>query len=136
MLNKATLLAVFLVASITDIYCQDSAKSNKFSFTPAGEIPPAARPAPGSGSSKITVINKTKDYVGLGFINAEGNLSTGYSDGSKGHTDFFIGPGSRTHRDWPFIVSNGSCFVLYSLKGRILGYGTAKETGEYEIILK
>lgn len=136
MIKKIILLTIFLASSTTHVFCQDPIKDNKFSFTPAGEIPSTARPTTGAGSSKITVINKTKDFVGLGFINAEGNLSTGYSDGNKGQTGYFIGPGSRTHRDWPFIVSNGSCFVLYSLRGKILGYGTATETGEYEIVLK
>jgi hypothetical protein len=136
MINKYLFLSTILALSSGQIFAQEPAKTKNFVFTPASELPASARPTSGAGSSKITVINKTKDFVGLGFINAEGNLSTGYSDGSKGQTDFFIGPGSRTHKDWPFVVSNGSCFVLYSLKGKILGYGTTSETGDYEIILK
>ena len=114
-------------------FCQKAGETKEFKFIFTGEIPASARPIRGEGSSKIQIINNTKDYVALGFINREGNLSTGYTDGNKGQTDYYIGPGSRTHKDWPFIVANGACFVLYTLKGNFLGYGITKETGEYEI---
>ena len=136
MIKKYLCFTAIFTVCFGQSFAQETAKKVNFIFTPTSELPASARPTDGAGSSKITVINKTKDFVGLGFINAEGNLSTGYSDGNKGQTDFFIGPGSRTHKEWPFVVSNGSCFVLYSLKGKILGYGTTSETGEYEIILK
>jgi hypothetical protein len=136
-MNKFAAFVVLCTAlGLGESHGEETEKANRFNFVFSGEIPTSARPTYGTGSSKIHVLNKSKDYVGLGFINAEGNLSTGYSDGNKGQTDFFIGPGSRTHKEWPFVVANGSCFVLYSLKGRILGYGMAKETGEYEVVVK
>lgn len=128
--------ALLLASAFGQVFGQNPEKQGKFNFVFAEEVPHGIRPTRGSGFSKIQIINNSKDYVGLGFINSDGNLLTGYSDGKKGQTGSFIGPDSRTHKDWPYIVSNGSCFVLYTLKGKILGYGTASETGEYEIIVK
>jgi hypothetical protein len=111
-----------------------SAHGFKFIFT--DKIPNDVRPIKGDGMSKIHVLNRTKNYVGLGFINSDGNLACGYSDGSKGQTAFYVGPESRTRTESPYTVSNGSCFVLFTLQGKIIGYGIPNEQGEYEVVLE
>lgn len=135
-ITKTLVYALLVSLAFGQGFAQIPEKQNKLKFIFAGEIPPEARPVRGSGISKIQIINQSKDYVGLGFINSDGNLLTGYTDGKKGQTGSFIGPGSRTHKDWPYIVANGACFILYTLNGKILGYGTASETGEYEIVVR
>ena len=125
-----------LLSQQSHLFSQKLDSSDNFKFIFTAELPPDARPSSGEGTSKVHVINQSKDYIGLGFINSEGNLSVGYTDGNKGQTDFYVGPRSRTNKDWPFLVANGSCFVLYTLKGKILGYGKPTQKGEYEIVVK
>lgn len=115
---------------------ENARRAQGFKFIFTDKIPNEARPIKGEGVSKIHVLNRTKNYIGLGFINSDGNLASGYSDGSKGQTAFYVGPESRTRTEFPFTVSNGSCFVLFTLQGTIIGYGIPNEQGEYEVVLE
>ena len=116
--------------SKTDVN-ENASRAQGFKFIFTDKIPNEARPIKGDGMSKIHVLNRTKNYIGLGFINSDGN-----SDGSKGQTAFYVGPESRTRTEFPFTVSNGSCFVLFTLQGKIIGYGIPNEQGEYEVVLE
>jgi hypothetical protein len=108
----------------------------ELAFQYSALAPKELRPSPGEGECRIHLINGTKDYLCLALIDADGNLRHGWADGKPGQPVFYVGPGSRTAADRPYVMAVGVPFVALTLNGRLVGHGKPSKTGEYDLKLE
>ena len=98
--------------------------------------PKELRPSPGEGECRIHLLNGTKDYLCLATLDADGNLRHGWSEGKPGQPVFYVGPGSRTATDRPYVIATGVPFLVLTLNGRVIGHGKPSKAGQYELKLE
>ncbi|NBR69313.1 MAG: hypothetical protein EBT69_03925 [Verrucomicrobia bacterium] len=115
---------------------QNAKNPSELNFTQGGNVPKDLRPSPGEGMCQIQIRNQTGHYVCMGWINSDGNLLHGWSNGEAGHTVSYVGPGCRTNPDFPYKSQVGSVFVILTMNGQILGFGKPSKPGSYDLILE
>ena len=108
---------------------------SELNFRYGRTIPNDFRPSPEKGESKITLKNKTADYICLGLINSDGNLQYGWADGNAGMPVFYVSPNSQTNAQKPYSPSVGSAFVILTISGKVIGYGKPAKAGDYELVI-
>jgi hypothetical protein len=99
-------------------------------------IPNDFRPSLEKEECKITLKNKTADYICLGVINSDGNLQYGWADGNAGMPVFYVSPNSQTNAQRPYSPSVGSAFVILTISGKVIGYGKPSKAGNYELVIE
>ena len=108
---------------------------SELNFRYGRTIPNDFRPSPEKGECKITLKNKTADYICLGLINSDGNLQYGWADGNAGMPVFYVSPNSQTNAQRPYSPSVGSAFVILTISGKVIGYGKPAKAGDYELVI-
>ena len=109
---------------------------SELNFKYGGTIPNDFRPSPEKEECKITLKNKTPDYICLGLINSDGNLQHGWADGNAGMPVFYVSPNSQTNAQRPYSPSVGSAFVILTISGKVIGYGKPSKAGNYELVIE
>jgi len=115
------------------LYAQDPSELN---FVAAKKVPKEFRPKIGEGVANVQIVNQTDEFITFGLIGSDGNLRHGWTDGNKGTTSFYVGPGCQTDPKHPYRAAVGACFVVLSLNGQILGYGSPSKAGDYVLTIK
>jgi hypothetical protein len=109
---------------------------SELNFKYGRTIPNDFRPSPEKEECKITLKNKTADYICLGLINSDGNLQYGWADGNAGMPVFYVSPNSQTNAQRPYSSSVGSAFVILTISGKVIGYGKPSKAGNYELVIE
>lgn len=109
---------------------------SELNFKYGRTIPNDFRPSPEKEECKITLKNKTSEYICLGLINSDGNLQYGWADGNAGMPVFYVSPNSQTNAQRPYSPSVGSAFVILTISGKVIGYGKPSKAGNYELVVE
>ena len=133
-MNKKNL---FVIISLFVVWVAQAEDVQKLNFIYSDKVKREKfPPKSGEGLANIQLVNKTESYICVGWVGKDGNLHYGWTDGNKGNTSFYVGPGSQTDLKSPYTVYPGDCFVVLTNEGKILGYGSPSKTGDYVLVIK
>jgi len=127
-MNKKYLLLALWIGCAAFAHAKNPPELN---FVASPKIPQDFRPKIGAGVANIQIVNKTDQFITFGLIGSDGNLRHGWTDGKSGPTVFYVGPSSQTDAKYPYRAAVGACFVIFTMDGRILGYGSPSKEGDF-----
>ena len=132
-MNKKYLLIALLIFGAGLTHAENSPELN---FVSSQKIPQDFRPKKGEGVANIQIMNKTDKFITFGLIGSDGNLRHGWTDGKSGTTVFYVGPSSQTDSKYPYRAAVGACFVILTIDGQFLGYGSPSKAGDFVLQIK